>query len=853
MAVTAGSNINQYKVISRLGAGGMGEVYLAQDERLGRKVALKLLYTDVAQGADWVRRFEQEARAASSLNHPNIITIYEVGHVGDSHFISTEFIDGLTLRQCLKHNTITMLDALDISIQVATALATAHEAGIVHRDIKPENVMVRADGYVKVLDFGLAKFTENRLKSLGRSDPEAETQSVVNTNPGSVLGTISYMSPEQARGNNVDARSDIFSLGVLLYEMITGRTPFNGTSASEVIVSILQKKPMPLARYSLDVPIEMERIVAKSLSKNRDERYQNIRDMLIDLKMLKRGLEMEDELGDGEPEQNLSRQLLSSGGSRGVVRVSTEQQKFSAEQQRVSTGQQKVSTEQQAVSTKELSVSQSASSAEYIVKGIKEHKKYVLALVAVVLVAFVAFYYYKATRPVDSIAVLPFNYANPEAGAESLGDDITEQIIYSLSRLSPDNLHVVSFNEVLRYKGQQGDPLEAARALNVRAVLIGRVTKSGENVNISVELVDLRNRKTLWGDRSSTKFSDISLATQNIVSSVSRSIGLKLSAEQEKKSEAESLYVKGRNALNKRAADNVREAIGYFDKALNLDPTYAPAYAGLADCYNMLATYGASAPTDAFPRARNAAERALAINPNLADAHAALAYTIFRSDWKWTEAEKEFKEAIRINEKNASAHQWYASFLASQSRFDEALAETTRAQEMDKTSLSIGSHLGLMYFFNERYDDAIKSCQKTVESAPNFFVARRYMGLAYAQKGMYKEALEQYKLAIEGSKNSPLMRAEYASVLAMKGDTDKAEAELEELKQMIERKERYISAYHIATIYAALDDKDSAFDWLNKAVQERADWMVFLKVDPRFKNLRSDQRFADLLRRMNLR
>ena len=267
----------------------------------------------------------------------------------------------------------------------------------------------------------------------------------------------------------------------------------------------------------------------------------------------------------------------------------------------------------------------------------------------------------------------------------------------------------------------------------------------------------------------------------------------------------------------------------------------------------MLATYGASAPTDAFPRARNAAESALAINPNLADAHAALAYTIFRNDWKWTEAEKEFKEAIRINEKNASAHQWYASFLASQSRFDEALAETTRAQEMDKTSLSIGSHLGLIYFFDERYDDAIKSCQKTIASAPNFFVARRYMGLAYAQKRMYKEALEQYKLAIEGSKNSPLMRAEYASVLAMKGDREKAEAELEELKKMIERKERYISAYHIATIYAALDNKESAFDWLDKAVQERADWMVFLKVDPRFKNLRSDPKFEDFRRRMNLR
>ncbi|HEY0320792.1 MAG TPA: protein kinase [Pyrinomonadaceae bacterium] len=831
MAVDAGTTINQYKVISRLGSGGMGEVYLAQDERLGRKVALKLLYADVTQGADWVRRFEQEARTASSLNHPNIITIYEVGQANGSHFISTEYIDGLTLRQCMKHKTIALREALDISIQVATALVTAHEAGIIHRDIKPENVMLRADGYVKVLDFGLAKFTENRLKLLSRSDPDAETESLVNTNPGAVMGTVSYMSPEQARGLVVDARTDIFSLGIVLYETLTSRLPFEATSASEIIIAILQKKPMPMARYSPDVPIEMERIVGKALAKNREERYQTIKDMLIDLKRLKRGLELQTELED-EPDQELTRQLLSSGGN--PLRASAEQQKVSTEPQ-------------QKVSTEAITISHTTSSAEYIVNGIKQHKKPALIVLAGIAVLFAAYYYYSLTRPIDSIAILPFAVVTSDAGAENLGDDITEQIIYSLTKLSP-NLRVVPFSEVRRYKGQQVDLQQVGREMNVRAVLTGRIIKGDDNVVISLELVDLRDRKTLWGDRLSTKFSDILLVSENIVAAVSQSIGLKLSAGDEKKREAESLYTKGRNAWNKRTANDIKEAIDYFNKTLNLDPTNAPAYAGLADSYNMLATYGALAPTEAFPKAHDAAMRALAIDNKLAEAHAALAYTHFRGDWNWVAAEKEFKEAIRLNPGYATAHQWYASYLAAMGRFDEALAETTRTQELDKSSLIIHSHFGLIYFFNGRYDDAIESCKKTVKLDPTFFVARRYMGLAYAQKRMYKEALEEYRIAVEASKGSPLMRAEMASVLALSGDRERAQAELNEVLEI--SKQRYVSAYQIATIYVALKDRDGAFEWLEKAFKERADWMAYLKVDPRFNSLRSDPRFVDLQRRM---
>src|SRR5882762_5615134 len=374
MAIVVGSSLNQYKIVARLGSGGMGEVYLAEDARLGRKVALKLLFEEVTKNEDWVRRFEQEARAASSLNHPNIITIYEVGQTGESHFISAEFIEGETLRQHLKQNTITIGEALDIAIQVSSALVAAHAAGIIHRDIKPENVMLRPDGYVKVLDFGLAKFTEQRSFGASRSDPEAATEAVVNTNPGMVMGTVSYMSPEQARGTQVDARTDIFSLGVLLYEMLSGRLPFEGTTANEIIVSIIEKRQRPLSRYTPEIPPELERIVSKALSKKKDDRYQSLKDMLIDLRRLKRQLEVDEELVD-LPEAISSRRL--PGGGSGAERGTTGEQK---------------------AVTKQITVQQHASSAEYIVSGLRQHKKIALIAIAVALAAVVGARYYMLNR-----------------------------------------------------------------------------------------------------------------------------------------------------------------------------------------------------------------------------------------------------------------------------------------------------------------------------------------------------------------------------------------------------------------------------------------------------------------------
>lgn len=831
MPLIVGESIGQYKILSHLGAGGMGEVYLAMDERLRRKVALKLLFTDVTRNEDWVRRFQQEAYAASALNHPNIITIYEVGQFKDSHFISTEFIDGQTLRERLREQSLTIPETLDIAIQVATALVAAHSAGIIHRDIKPENVMLRSDGYAKVLDFGLAKFTETAAHASMPTDPNAETEHVFQTSPGVVMGTVAYMSPEQARGTRVDERSDIFSFGVLLYEMFSGRLPFEGQTQTDIISAIISnKRQPPLARYTSEISPEIERIVAKALHKKKDDRYQTLKDLLIDLKSVKRQMELSEELDISE---SITAPLSGSNsaarsGSRSGARSATE--------------------EYNPLKTQPMIQAQ-PSSAEFIFNGIKRNRKVVLIAVAVVaLIAIVGFGAYMFRRPTNSIAVLPFVIDNPDPAAQQVGDRMSQAVINSFSQIS--GFRVLSFNAVRHYKGKQVDPQSVGRELEVPSVLYGQISKAGNDetsIIVTVELVSTLDRSQLWGMERTVKTSDYTLLQSEIVTAVSNKLGIKLTLEEKKKRDAEAFYLKGRTAWNKRTTDGINEAISNFNQAIELYPNYALAHAGLADCYNMLATYGGKSPAEAFPKAHDAAIKALAIDNNLAEAHAALAYTTFRGDWKWQEAEKEFKQAISLNDNYASAHQWYANFLAARGRVDEAIRETRRTQELEKTSPIINVQWGLVYYLAHRFDEAIAETKKADQ---NFFAARRYMGLSYAQKQMYPEAIAEFEKAIASSGGSPLIRAEYANALALSGDTNKAQTELNNLLEL--SKQKYISAYHIAAIYVGLKDKDQAFKWLDKAVQDRADWLAFLKVDPRFDALHTDPRFRDLLRRMNL-
>lgn len=825
MTFDPGTNIGPYKLIDSLGAGGMGEVYLARDTRLGRKIALKFLSAAFTRDEDRVRRFQQEARAASALNHPNLITIFEIGEVESVHFISTEFIEGETLRHRIGTHRMTTAEICDIGIQVASALVAAHSAGITHRDVKPENIMVRPDGLVKVLDFGLAKLTESPSTGVSEYDPTALTKRVVDTDPGVVMGTVSYMSPEQARGTEVDARTDVFSFGVVMYEMIAGRVPFDGATFGDVITSILAKRPMPLARFAPEVPAELERIVSKALAKDREERYQSVKDMLIDLKRLKHRMDVQAEVQDSMPHE-----WVSEGS--GVQRTSNSSPVM---------GDTVVNNSTPAIRT--------TSSAEYLISEIKRHKKATLSVFLAAVLAVAAIVYLGSRRTIDSMAILPFANQTGDPKMDAICDELTEGVIDHLYQLP--KFRVISYGSVVGYKGQQIDAGAIGRDLGVSAVMIGRISKRDEVITVSAELIDARDRSRIWGDQQTLKFSDLMMAHHRLARGVLDKLGLKIGDEERKHLDAEELYETGRNYWNQRTTDGLIKSIDYFEKAVALQPDYAIAHAGLADCYNMLATYGAKPPTEAFPKAKSEARRALELDDTLAEAHVSLAYALFRNDWNWTESEREFRKALQLNSKSAQAHQWYANLLVALGRNDEAEAQTQLAAELDSTSLIIRSHFGFVYFFTHRYDDAIAACQKALELDPSFFAARRYLGQAYAQQGKYDQSTTEFQKAVAASGGSPLMRAELANTLALAGKKDEAEKIVAELLQI--SSERYFSPYHIALIYAGLGRTDDAFAWLEKAFEARADYLVFLKVDPRFEKLQSDSRFSSLLDRVGLR
>jgi serine/threonine-protein kinase len=823
LIIDPGTNIGPYKVLDSLGSGGMGEVYLARDTRLGRKIALKFLSVDFTKDEERVKRFQQEARAASALNHPNLITIFEIGEVESVHFISTEFIEGETLRGRLSPRRMSTLEICDVAIQVASALTAAHAAGIAHRDIKPENIMIRPDGVVKVLDFGLAKLSEPSTPNSSTIDPIAITKAV-DTDPGVVMGTVSYMSPEQVRGLEVDARTDIFSFGVVLYEMIAGRVPFEGASFGDVISGILGTRPVPLARYAYDVPPELERIVSKALAKDREQRYQTSKDMFIDLKRLKQRLDVEAEFAHSMPPQFARDAVFgrSSGDahSRDTVMIDSTPP-----------------------------VIRTTSSAEYLITEIKRHKKATFLVLSLAVIAVIAMSFVGRGSRIDSVAILPFVNLTGDAKMDSISDELTEGIITQLHRLQ--KLRVISYGSVQQYKGQQVDAGAIGRELGVSAVMIGNIGKRDDLLTVNAELIDARDRTRIWGAQEKPRFSDLTMAFHRFARGVTKTLNLKLSEAEQKEVDAEELYQTGRSYWNQRTTEGLNRGVDYFEKAVVLKPDYAAAHAGLADCYNMLATYGGRPPSEAFPRAKDEARKALDLDDSLAEAHVSLAYALFRGDWKWSEAEREFRQALVMNPRSAQAHQWYSNLLVALGRADEAVAHTKSAQELDSTSLIIASHYGFIYFFAHRYDDSIATCQKVLELDPTFFAVRRYLGQAYTQKGKYDQAIAEFQKAVAGSGGSPLMRAELAHALAISGKKDEAQRILAELNHL--STERYISPYHIALVYSGLRDKDGTFRLLERGLEQRADYMVFLKVDPRFDWLHADSRFSSLLDRVGLR
>jgi serine/threonine protein kinase/Flp pilus assembly protein TadD len=829
MNITTGTQLGHYEIRSKIGEGGMGEVYLALDRELDRTVAIKILPQALASNQQRLLRFIQEAKAASALNHPHILTIHEIGTTGATRFIATEFIEGETLRQRMTEG-LKLAEILDIVSQSASALAAAHAAGIIHRDIKPENIMVRRDGYIKVLDFGLAKLTEPSI-----TDTEAPTRPMINTREGTVMGTPNYMSPEQAQGTKVDARTDLWSLGTVIYEMVTGQLPFAGKTPTETISLILQKEPAPLTRYLNEVPAELERIVAKSLTKNREERYQTAKDLLIDLRNLKRKLEVDAEIDRTVPSE--FRTAGSTSGGPGTP----------------------VTASGAAAVTAQARAAPGASSAEYILSGIKQHKLAVaIAVIAVALGALGLFAYLHARNTevaIESIAVLPFQNRSTETDTEYLSEGLAESLIYRLSQLP--NLRVSPTSSVFRYYGKEIDPIKVGQELGVNAVLSGRIVQHGDNLTISAELVDVRYNKLVWGEQYDRKMSDLLAMQREIAREIVDKLKLKVSGEEKglakhytENNEAYQLYLKGRFYWNKRTGEALKKSIEFFNQAIEKDPSFALAYAGLADCY--VVRLNPLPPREKMLKAKAAAMRALVLDETLAEAHTSLGRVLATYDWDWTSAEKEYKRALELNPRYAIAHQWYGGWLQVMGHRNEAIAERKLAQELDPLSPIVNFELGLAFYYARDYDQAIEQFQKTLELDQNFPPAHYLLPAAYEQKGMYSEAIAEFKKAIPltGGSEWSFTRGALGHIYAVVGKKSEARAVLDELKQMSQQE--YVPADSIALVYAGLGEKDQAFAWLEKAYGERSFGMAYLKVEPRWDSLRSDPRFADLVRRVGL-
>ncbi len=829
--LSADATLSHYRIVSKIGAGGMGEVYLAEDLKLGRRVAIKVLTRELTENPERLQRFELEARAASALNHPNILTVYEIGESAGARFIATEFIEGESLRQRIRRGRLELPEVLEIGIQIASALTAAHETGIVHRDIKPENIMVRKDHLVKVLDFGLAKLVKEEAAEL---DKEAVTQALLKTTPGLVLGTITYMSPEQARGRDVDERTDIWSLGVVLYQLVTGSLPFAGDTKSDVIASILKTDPPPLVHEAESVPRELEHIVSKALRKNREDRYQHIKDLLIDLKDCKQELEFQSKLGRSlPPEQSGKQPSWQTAGS-----VSVE--------------------------TSVVTDFHTTSSAEYIVSEIKRHKlgamTALVLLIGVVTLGSFAYSRYFAGNDrtgIDSLAVLPFANGTGDSEMEYLSDGLSESLINNLSQLP--RMRVIARSSAFRYKGKDANAEEVARALGVKSILTGRVMRHGENLQVSVELMDARDKTHVWGAQYNRRGTDLVAVQQEIAQEISRNLRLKLSSAEQSRvgnlhtsnAQAYELYLKGRFYWNKRTGEALKKSVEYFNQAIEKDPSYALAYVGLADAYIVIPYFSVGTAQDSYPKAKAAARRALEIDDTLAEAHTAMAAALMNYDWNLPESNREFERAIQLNPNYATAHHWYArENLTIMGQFDKALAEMRRAQELDPLSLIINANFGKAYFNARRYDEAIQQLRKTIEIDQGFFVAHHYLGSAYAMKGNYSEALAEYQKARQLNPDDPHVVALLARLYAVSGKRDEALRTLAQLKRMAS--ERYVADYSIALVYAGLGERDQAFELLEKSYRDHTVDMLTLYYDPLMDNLRSNPRFANLLRRVGL-
>lgn len=780
-----GKILSHYRIMQKLGGGGMGEVYLAEDTKLRRRVAIKIPPADITSDSDRMRRFIQEARAASALNHSNIAAIYELGDDEGVPFIVMELVEGRTLHEAMNQGPLPEEQILQIAIQAADALQDAHSQGIIHRDIKPANMMLNSKGQLKVLDFGLAKL-RRAPTTLDKIEPDQETT----TRTGVLLGTVHYLSPEQALGKEVDGRADIFSLGVVLYQLATGEFPFTGDNVVQMIESILHSDPRPPQSRNQLISTKLERIIQKCLMKDPAMRYQNAGELLRDLKST-------------EPITQVPQAPIAHG---------------------------------------KASVS----------------RRWILIPLAILLMLAAALLYrqMQASTAIRAIAVLPFESHEKDPDAEYLTDGLTESIINSLSQLP--GMKVLARGTVFTYKGQRPDPRAAGKTLNVDAVVTGDVSTYKQHLIVRTSLVRVSDGVQLWGDQYDVLANDLLEVQVRISGEISSRLREKLTGEQRAQvtkkythdAGAYQLYLKGVYFLNKRSEDGFQKAIESFQAAIDKDPNYALAYAGLADCYTLLPAWALSAPSDAHPRARTAAEKALTLDPTIAEAHAALAHTQHNYEWDWSGAERSYRRAIELNPNYATAHHWYGNLLSDLGRTDESLSEKKRALQLDPLSLVINADYGNMMYMARQYDAAEKQLRATLELDPQFVLAHEFLAFNYQAQKKYPQAIAELNQALKLAPQAPETLAELGHAQALAGNTKEAEAYLNKVLALSAG--RYVVAFDIAMLYSGLNRKAEALDWLEKAMEERSYQVTSLNVDPRVDSLRGEPRFQALVERLGL-
>jgi serine/threonine-protein kinase len=802
--------ISRYRVGRLIGAGGMGEIYLADDETLNRKVALKLLPVRFTRDEERVRRFQREARAASALNHPNIITIYEIGHADSIHYIATEYIEGETVRERMAARRLTIGEVLDIAVGVASALAAAHDAGIVHRDIKPENVMLRPDGYVKVLDFGLAKLAE------------AES-AFKDSATGAVMGTLLYISPEQARGIPPDARSDLYSLGAVMYEMVTGQPPVRGDNFLDIAMAIANEVPTPPSHYVSGIPPELDQIILKLLEKDRTDRYPSARQLLNDLNALRRELEYDNKLHSIEMHHHFS--------APGFEQQPTARMTFPIVAKRGFSMRRTLRDSRIAVIT-------------------------AIVIVALAITAYVIVRKNFFADRIDTVAVLPFVNASGNPNSEYLSDGLTDSIMDSLSQLP--ELQVVAHSTVFRYKGKNSDPLVVGRELHVRGVVTGRLIQRGNTVVVRASLTDVSRGTQVWGQQYDRNLSDVVALQKDLSEEISSQLQPHLTGEQRKlmskrrpdNNEAFQLYLQGRYFSTKyNDEESIRRGIGYFNQSIERDPTYALAYAGLANAYFNLSNLFMP-PREAMPRVREAAERALALDDSLAAAHTCMALALVWYDWDFAKGEKEFRRAIALNTNDTDAHRLYGDFLVAMGRFDEALGEKRRAEQLDPLSVTASWDIGRTFFFAGRDEDAIEAAKRTLDLDPSFpYVYYLQAQIAY-RKGEIPQALVLMEKAMQLGGHKQLLITSWGMINARAGNREEAMHAMDELRARTS--DTYTLPLFLARIYSALGNNDEAMKNLEQVYKDRSESAVWLKVDPSLDSLRKDPRFVELIRKVGL-